>query len=90
MSTPGTIPENWLGFSYIRSGNYDLDQNFDDAGFKQQPDHTSNDKVDFFRESFVIIEEYWYDENNLTDGATFLTALIKCAKKKAIKNKIFT
>ena len=29
-----------------------------------------------------FIEEYWYDYMNLTDGATFLTALIKRAKSR--------
>ena len=30
ISTPGTVPKHWLGFSYIRSDDYELDQNFDD------------------------------------------------------------
>ena len=28
----------------------------------------------------MVIEEEWFDNNNLTDGATFPTTLIKCAK----------
>ena len=31
MSTPGTVPKYWSGFSYIRSEYYELDQNFDDT-----------------------------------------------------------
>ena len=31
MSTTGPVPKNWLGFSYIRSEYYGLDQNFDDT-----------------------------------------------------------
>ena len=42
LSTPGTIPKHWLGFSYIHSEDYDLDKNFDETY------HTSNDKVLFF------------------------------------------
>ena len=30
----------------------------------------------------VAIEEEWFDDMNLTDGATFLTALIKHAKSR--------
>ena len=33
MSTPGTVPENWLRFCYIPSKYYELDQNFDDTEF---------------------------------------------------------
>ena len=31
MSTPGPVPTNWLGFSYIREEDYKLDQNFDET-----------------------------------------------------------
>ena len=34
ITNPGTVPENWLGFSYIRSEDYELDQNFDDTELK--------------------------------------------------------
>ena len=47
---------------------------------KKQPDHTSNDKVDFFRKIIVVIEEKCFDDMNLTYGATSPTALIKRAK----------
>ena len=30
IPTPGTVPKIWLGFSYIRSEDYESDQNFDD------------------------------------------------------------
>ena len=31
MSTEGTVPKHWLGFRYIHSEDYELDQNFDDT-----------------------------------------------------------
>ena len=31
MSTPVTVTKNWLVFSYIRSGGYELYQNSDDT-----------------------------------------------------------
>ena len=37
----------------------------------------------------MVIEEEWFDDMNLTDGATFPTALIKCAKSRFNKKKIF-
>ena len=30
----------------------------------------------------MVIEEEWFSDMNLTDGETFLTALIKCAKSR--------
>ena len=30
MSTPGPVPKNWLGFSYILLEDYELDMNFDE------------------------------------------------------------
>ena len=33
MSIPGPIPKYCLLFTYIRSEDYDLDQNFDDTEF---------------------------------------------------------
>ena len=44
MSTPGPVPERWIELSYIRSENYELNQNFDETE-KKQLEHTSNDKV---------------------------------------------
>ena len=40
ISTPGPVPKYWLGFSYICSEDYELDQNFDDIKLKKQSDHT--------------------------------------------------
>ena len=57
MSTPGPVPKNWLGFSYINSEDYELDMNFDETEFKRKSDHTSNNKVKSFRETIVVIEE---------------------------------
>ena len=31
MSTPGLVTKDWLGFSYIRSEDYELDVNFDET-----------------------------------------------------------
>ena len=47
---------------------------------KSKSDHQSNNKVRFFRENIVVIEEEWFADTNLTDGATSLKALIKCEK----------
>ena len=38
ISTPGPVPKNWLGFSYIRSKDYKLCHNFDNIYLKN--DHT--------------------------------------------------
>ena len=46
----------------------------------KKSDHTSNDKVKTFCKSIVVVEEEWFDDINLSDGATFLTDLIKDAK----------
>ena len=40
MLTPGTVPKNWLGFIYIFSENYELDQNFDDTELKKIITHS--------------------------------------------------
>ena len=34
ISTPGTVPKHWIGFSYIRSEEYELYQKFDDTELK--------------------------------------------------------
>ena len=31
ISTTGTVPKQWIGFSYILSEDYELDQNFDET-----------------------------------------------------------
>ena len=81
ISTMEPVPKNWLGFSYICSEDYKLDQEFYKKVIKEQSNHTCNDKVKLFRRDIVIIEEEWFHDNNLSDGATFLIALIKRAKK---------
>ena len=48
ISTTRPVPKHWLRFSYIRSEDYELDQNLDDTELKNQPDNTSNDKVKYF------------------------------------------
>ena len=82
ISTPGPVPNNWPVFSYIRSDNYQLDLNFDETETKIQSYHTSKDKVKLFCENILFIEEYLFDDMNLTGGATFLTSLIKCEKSR--------
>ena len=44
MITSGTVPKHWIGFSYICSEDYELDQNFEDTELKN---HTtqSNDII---------------------------------------------
>ena len=63
----------------------ELDQSFDDID-KKQSYHTSNDKVDFSCKNIVVIDKKWFDDRNLTDGANFPAALIKCAKTRAKQN----
>ena len=82
ISTPGPVPQNWLGFSHIHSKDYELYKIFDDTQLKKQSDHRSNNKVKLFCEIIVVIEEEWFDDMNLTDGATYLKALIKHAKNR--------
>ena len=35
ISAPGTVPKHWLGFSSIRSKDYELDKNSDNISFKK-------------------------------------------------------
>ena len=37
----------------------------------------------------MVIEEEWFDDTELTDGATFPTDLIKCAKYRLNKKTYF-
>ena len=76
------LPKHRIGFGYIFSKDYELDLNFDDIYFLKQSDHTSNDKVLKNQESAVLVEEEWFNYMNWTDGATFMTALIKFAKTR--------
>ena len=55
---------------------------------KKQSDHTSNGKVKTVHKIIVVIEEEWFDDMNLTDGATFTMDLIKRAKNM-VNQKIF-
>ena len=86
ISTPGIVPKYWLGFSYIRSKGDELNQKFDDTSLKKS-DHISNDKVKTITEGVAVIEEDWFDDMNLTDGATFSMPLIKCAKTRVNQNR---
>ena len=43
-------------------------------------DHRSNYKVKLFCKNIVVIEEEFFSDMNLTDGATFAKTLIKRAK----------
>ena len=47
---------------------------------KRKSDNTSNNKFKCFRETVLVIEEEWFDDRTLTDGANSLTPLIKRAK----------
>ena len=87
ISTPGQGQKHCLGFSYIRSGYYELYNNFDYTELKKEPYNTSSNKDIYFCESVVVIEEEWFYGMNLTDGATLPTPLIKRAKTR-VKNKI--
>ena len=39
-------------------------------------------KLKYFEKEAVVTEEEWFDDKNLTDGETFLMALIKHAKSR--------
>ena len=39
MSTPGPVPIHWLGFSYICSGDYELNHKFDKPELKKIRPH---------------------------------------------------
>ena len=47
-STPGPVPKHWLGFSVIRSEDYELDQNFDDTEFKNNQTTHTTIKLNYF------------------------------------------
>ena len=85
MSAPGPVPKHQLEFSCIRSEYYELDMNFDETELKNKIDHTSYNKIKLFCENIVVIEEECFYDMNLTDGATFTTALIE--RKNSIINK---
>ena len=80
MSTPGPVPKNDLDLvTYVQKG-YELDLNFYETKTNRIPYHSSKNEVKLFRENIVVIEEEWFIDMKLTDGATFPTALIKRAK----------
>ena len=51
----------------------------------KRSDHTSKNKVKSFCESFVFIEEEWFDDMNIAVDATFLTTPLK--REKSIFNQ---
>ena len=56
---------------------------------KRKSYHSSNAKVQLFRENIVVIEEEWFDGMNLTDGTTFPKVLIKRENQNSIKTLIY-
>ena len=59
-----------------------LDALLDEEDKPYSSHHSSNKKVKLFRENILVIGGKWYDDKNLTDDATFPTALIKPAKSR--------
>ena len=57
ISTTGTVPKRWIGFSYILSEDYELYLNFNVTEMKNKLDHSSNNKVKLFCENIGFIEE---------------------------------
>ena len=57
ISNPGPIPKHFLGFSYIRSEDYELDYSFDYAELNNHSDNTFNNKVKINHKTGVVIEE---------------------------------
>ena len=55
---------------------------------KSKSYHSSKNKVKYFRDNITFIEEDWFADMDLTDGATFPTALIKFSKSR-FNQKIF-
>ena len=51
-------------------------------------DHTSENKVELFQENNVVVEGGWFDDTDLTDGATFKTYLIKRSKLRINRIKL--
>ena len=89
ISTPGSVPKHWIGFSYIRSEYFELGLKFYETEMKSKSDHTSDHNVQLFSKNIVVIEEEWFADTNLTDGAIFPTALIKRAKSRINQKLIF-
>ena len=49
---------------------------------KSESDHSTNNKVKSLCDNIVVIEEEWFADINLTDGANFSTDMIKCEKSR--------
>ena len=47
---------------------------------KSKSDHSSNNKVELSWKNIVVVEEEWFSDMDLTDGATFPMSLIKRTK----------
>ena len=65
-STPGPVPNRWLGFSYIGSKHYELDMKFYETEINRKEDSIPNKKYKTFCDS--------------SDSDIFPTSLIKGAK----------
>ena len=70
--------------TYVKK-DYELDINFDDTELKNNQTTHPTIKL-IFHEICVVIEEEWFDDMNLTSGATFPESLIKRAKTRINKN----
>ena len=55
---------------------------------KSESDHSTNNKVKSLCDNIVVIEEEWFADINLTDGAIFTPALIK-REKSRLNPKIY-
>ena len=81
MSTPGTVPKYWLGFSYMHSKGYELYMKFNEIKFKINQTAHPAIKLNYFAKIL------WSSRNNsfhmnLTDGEKFPMGLIKRAKSR--------
>ena len=50
---------------------------------KSKSDHSSNNKVELSWKNIVVVEEEWFADMDLTDGATFPMALTKQSKSRS-------
>ena len=55
----------------------------------KKSEFSTKDKVKLFRKNIVVIQEEWFADMNLTDGATFPMALIKHENQESTKKIIF-
>ena len=63
MSTIGSAPKNWLGFSYISSEYYELDLNFYEREMKTKAEKSPN-KNKSLHKNVVVIEEQFFSDMN--------------------------